>query len=101
MERSSYRHALSKRALRLFEGCEDVRSWFDELKVLRSGRTAYDYLDMLADFAQSSGTYPKDLVKLSSGEAYEVLKKWALSELRRARAALEGFTLYGMLSKTS
>jgi hypothetical protein len=40
LERFSYRHALSKRALRLYEDYAEVRAWFDELKVLRSGRTA-------------------------------------------------------------
>ncbi|MEM2522544.1 MAG: hypothetical protein QXW82_05255 [Candidatus Bathyarchaeia archaeon] len=34
--------------MRLYEDYAEVRTWFDELKVLRSGRTAYDYLDMLA-----------------------------------------------------
>jgi len=69
--------------LRLYEDYAEVRAWFDELKVLRSGRTAHDYLDMLAGFVESSGKSPKDLVRLSSGEAYEVLRKWALSELRK------------------
>ncbi|MEM0084531.1 MAG: tyrosine-type recombinase/integrase [Candidatus Methanomethylicia archaeon] len=50
---------------------------------MRSGRTAHDYLDMLAGFVESSGKSPKDLVGLSSSEAYDVLRKWDLSELRK------------------
>ena len=82
MERFSYRYALSKRGLRLYEGCAEVRAWFDELRALRSGRTAYDYVDMLAGFVESSGKTPEELVKLSPNEAYEVLKKWALAGIR-------------------
>jgi len=83
LERFSYTHTLSERALRVYEDYAEVRAGFDELKILRSGRTAYDYLDMLACFVESSGKSPKDLVKLSSGETYDVLRKWALSELRK------------------
>jgi hypothetical protein len=83
LERFSYIHTLSERALRVYEDYAEVRAGFDELKILRSGRTAYDYLDMLACFVESSGKSPKDLVKLSSGETYDVLRKWALSELRK------------------
>ncbi|MBC7131458.1 hypothetical protein H5T51_09680, partial [Candidatus Bathyarchaeota archaeon] len=52
MERFSYRHALSKKALRIYEDYAEVRAWFDELKVLRSGSTAHDFLDMLAGFVE-------------------------------------------------
>lgn len=87
--------------MRLYEDYAEVRAWFDELKVLRSGRTAHDYLDMLTGFVESSGKSPKDLVRLSSGEAYEVLRKWALSELRRGSLVQGDFMFCGMLSKTS
>ncbi|MEM3615653.1 MAG: hypothetical protein QXX09_03285 [Candidatus Methanomethylicia archaeon] len=62
MERFSYRYTFSKRAQRLYEDYAEVRAWFDELRVLRSGRTAYDYVDKLLDEQLQSdyeGSYEK------------------------------------------
>ena len=83
MERFSYRYTLSKRALKLYEGCGEVKDWFDELVAVRSGRTACDYVDMLADFVESCGRSPEELVKLTPNEALSVLKNWALREVRK------------------
>lgn len=83
MERFSYRYTLSKRALKLYEGCGEVRGWFGELVAVRSGRTACDYVDMLADFVEGCGKSPEELIKLTSNEALSVLKNWALGEVRK------------------
>jgi integrase len=83
LKRFSYRHTLSKRALKLYECCGEVKAWFDELVTVRSGRTAYDYVDMLADFVESCGLSPKELLKLTPNEAFAVLKNWAMAEIRK------------------
>ncbi|MBS7637247.1 hypothetical protein KEJ37_08000 [Candidatus Bathyarchaeota archaeon] len=59
MERFSYRHAFSKSALRLYEDYAEVMAWFDELKFW-SGRTAHDYLDVLAGFVKALENHLKN-----------------------------------------
>lgn len=83
MERFSYRYTLSKRALKLYEDYGEVRAWFDEFSTVRSPRTACDYVDMLADFLEGCGMSPGELVEMNSAQAFQVMKNWALEEMRR------------------
>ncbi|MGB9854395.1 MAG: tyrosine-type recombinase/integrase, partial [Candidatus Bathyarchaeales archaeon] len=95
MERFSYRYTLSKRALKLYEDCGEVKAWFDELAAVRSGRTACDYVDMLADFVEGCGLSPKELVKSTPNEAFSVLKNWAVAEIRKgSRSAGRLYTIW-------
>ena|GEM_PF-5905991 len=48
-----------------------------------AGRTAYNYVDMSADFVESCGLSPKELLKLTPNEAFTVLKNWAIAEIRK------------------
>jgi len=50
LERFSYRHAFSKRALRPYEDYTEVRAQFDELKVLRSRGIVREHLDTITGF---------------------------------------------------
>jgi len=83
LERFSYRYTLSKRALKLYEDYGEVRAWFDEFSTVRSPRTACDYVDMLADFLEGCGMSPGELVEMNSAQAFQVMKNWALEEMRR------------------
>jgi len=82
MERYSYKVSLSKRALKLYEGCAEVRNWYDEMSALKSSRTSQDYVDALAGFLADVGKSPSELIKLTPKEAYELMKGWAVKKVR-------------------
>ena len=82
MERYSYTNSLSKRALRIYEDCSEVKAWYDEISALKSARTVQDYIDSLAGFLKDVGKDPSELVKLSSKEVYSLMKRWAINRVQ-------------------
>ncbi|MCJ7632753.1 tyrosine-type recombinase/integrase [Candidatus Bathyarchaeota archaeon] len=78
MSRTSYSDLPTKKATRLYESSEEVKAWYDELKALKSSRTAVNYIECLAGFVQDNAKSPSELTKLNSDEAYELMKGWAI-----------------------
>jgi len=82
LERFSYKPSLSRRALELCGRYPEVKAWYDEISVLKSPRTAQDYVDALAGFLEGAGGGPSQLLELSAKEAHGLMRDWAINEMR-------------------
>ncbi len=82
MVRTSYNHALVKKASQLVGSSEAVRKWYDEISFTKQPRTSCDYVNELACFCEDVKKTPEQLLELNAKHAYELMKGWAGQKIR-------------------